>query len=678
MNEDDMLRRIKDSAEETEIPQSLDPENVQNRLTADGKKILGDARKARFRKRVRIAGIAAAAVLIALLLPNALYFAGRLQKGTAGAADSAASQTDSPGSGKKISRAEKTDFAAVLISAGNYQAVFQKLKDSASSVRYTYGIAAEDAGAKTSAAAATGVNSALAENAGSASGGDFSETNLREAGVEEGDVVKTDGQYIYAVHNNADVQIFKADGGQVEKTADVKMDTNGTGMILDMYVSGDRMILIEQDYASSLDPAEASDTYEVHNRGTVHAVTYDITDRTNPVSAGSISADGYYQTSRLTDGVLYLMTQYSADYTLYSGDAAYNENAALKGGLVPCVNQEPVPAEDIYIPQEMSAEAYLVLTSVRISDPSAAVDSKAVLSYSSNMYVSQDAIFLDATSWMQWDGTTIARINFSDGSFTPAGACTVPGTIDDSFSMDEASDGTFRAASTVYGDTSSCGVYTFDKDMNSLGSVTGIAEGENLRSARFLDHVCYLVTYKNMDPLFTVDLSDPKNPVLLGELSISGFSEYLHFWGEDKLLGFGYETDPETGEFLGLKLSMFDISDPSNVSEISKIVLKNVTDSSALADYKAMLIQPEKNILGFAASENSYVNGGADSSYMVFQYTEEGFVNVFSTALTEETYTNIAGVRGIYIGSTFYLVGSTSITAYDMNNGFLYLGTVLK
>ena len=96
--------------------------------------------------------------------------------------------------------------------------------------------------------------------------------------------------------------------------------------------------------------------------------------------------------------------------------------------------------------------------SVRLTDPSVPIDSKAILSYSNNMYVSTDAIFLDATSWMGTDGTTIARIDFADGVFTPSGACTVPGIISDSFSMDEAADGTFRVASTVYSDTSSCEV----------------------------------------------------------------------------------------------------------------------------------------------------------------------------------------------------------------------------
>lgn len=92
-------------------------------------------------------------------------------------------------------------------------------------------------------------------------------------------------------------------------------------------------------------------------------------------------------------------------------------------------------------------------------------------------------------------------------------------------------------------------------------------------SARFLGSMAYFVTYRNMDPLFAVDLSDEKNPKVLSELKITGFSEYLHFWGEDKLVGIGYETDPETGRQTGLKISMFDISDPADLKVAGTCVL---------------------------------------------------------------------------------------------------------
>ena len=96
----------------------------------------------------------------------------------------------------------------------------------------------------------------------------------------------------------------------------------------------------------------------------------------------------------------------------------------------------------------------------------------------------------------------------------------------------------------------------------------------------------YFVTYKNVDPLFSVDLSDPENPRILGELKVTGFSSYLHFYGEDRLLGIGSETDPDTGASKGIKLSMFDISDPANVTEIAKYVIEDTYSFTAFTTTK--------------------------------------------------------------------------------------------
>lgn len=482
-----------------------------------------------------------------------------------------------------------------------------------------------------------------------------------------------------------------------------------------MYVAGDRLILLTQDYGTvlstiddtdsgtedSVNPAAGtSQTYQVLTRDTVTVSTYDITDRTSPELLGQVTADGYCSTSRLADGVLYLMTQYDGMYGsgLYTDtESSYAETSFLKSGAVPGVNGTALEAGDIYLPKNITGDSCLLLTSVKLSDPAAASDSKAILSYAGNVYVSSKAIYLIASDWMNYtSGSTIVRIDYADGSFTPSGACTVPGEVLDTFCIDESSDGCLRVAATSYGgaasgdryifdgDTTSVdgkisesgmtsnGVYIFDREMNPVGSVTGIAPGEKIQSARFLDNVCYLVTYKNMDPLFSIDLSDPANPKMLGELSIPGFSQYLHFWSGSLLFGLGYETDPESGAVTGLKLSMFDISDPSNVTETSKTVLENLTGADALYDYKALLINPEKNIIGFSAysSDSSTANG--NYGYQVFSYENGSFYAKWNQILTGDD----GSVRGVYIGSTFYLVRNGAVTAYDMNAGYAEIGKI--
>lgn len=134
--------------------------------------------------------------------------------------------------------------------------------------------------------------------------------------------------------------------------------------------------------------------------------------------------------------------------------------------------------------------------------------------------------------------------------------------------------------------------------MKTIGKIENLADNEEIKSARFMGDTGYFVTYRNTDPLFSADLSDPTKPKIIGELKITGFSEYLHFYGENKLLGIGWETDPDTGSIEGLKCSMFDITDPSDVKEIDRIVLKNVSICDALSNYRAILASPDKNLFG--------------------------------------------------------------------------------
>lgn len=155
-----------------------------------------------------------------------------------------------------------------------------------------------------------------------------------------------------------------------------------------------------------------------------------------------------------------------------------------------------------------------------------------------------------------------------------------------------------RVVLTDYsGETQKNALYVLDDAMQVCGNIGDLAEGEDIRSARFLGDIGYFVTFRNTDPLFSVDLSDPSDPKILGELKITGFSSYLHFYGENKLLGVGNEVDPETGAYTGIKLAMFDVSDPSNVKQLHKFVIKDTYDCPLFYNYKAAMIDTEKMFL---------------------------------------------------------------------------------
>ena len=176
--------------------------------------------------------------------------------------------------------------------------------------------------------------------------------------------------------------------------------------------------------------------------------------------------------------------------------------------------------------------------------------------------------------------------------------------------------------------------------------------------------MAYFITYRNMDPLFAADLSDERNPKLVGELEITGFSEYLHFWGEDKLLGLGFETDPKTGQQKGLKLVMFDMADPAELKVLGSKVLQDTSYSPALYDYKTILADPGENLIGFLVE--SY-DRGVKRDYELYQWNGEGFERILSENLDEDGYDN-ANYRGMYIGEKFYIAHPEVVRYYDREN----------
>ena len=235
------------------------------------------------------------------------------------------------------------------------------------------------------------------------------------------------------------------------------------------------------------------------------------------------------------------------------------------------------------------------------------------------------------------------------------------GEINDDYSIDEYQ-GYLRMVTHYYdrsnGDYVN-GLFIYDENLKQTGSIKGIAKGEEIKSARFIGDTAYFVTYRNTDPLVAVDVSNPEKPKMLGYLKIPGFSTYLHPYGDNLLFGLGLETD-ENSRVLGLKLSMYDISDPSGIKEIDKLVLTEYTDSEVLYDANALLIDPGKNMIGFGA-EGGYYNDvmgeyTGSQDYLVYSYNKkQGFVRKLKQNNAVEYYADVKS-RGLYIDDYFYVV----------------------
>lgn len=211
-------------------------------------------------------------------------------------------------------------------------------------------------------------------------------------------------------------------------------------------------------------------------------------------------------------------------------------------------------------------------------------------------------------------------------------------------------------------------MYVLDEELKTAGKLTGLAKGERIYAARFIGKTGYFVTYRNTDPLFTVDFSDPQHPEIIGELKVTGFSDYLHFWGDDRLLGIGLETDPESGETIGVKLSMFDISDPSDVKEEAKLILEDMQDSRALQDYKSVLVNKEKNMI--ALTVENYRNTYRED-FRVFSYQNGKFASKIQRQLAAgyDAGRDICW-RSLFAGDMLYLASAGKTIAFDMRKGW--------
>ena len=496
----------------------------------------------------------------------------------------------------------------------------------------------------------------MASAADTGAGADFSQTNLRELGVDEGDIVKTDGKYIYIMKRNSSVKIISANGEQMELIQTIEPESLDES-VRDMYISGNILNLVMSGTKSSM-KEDASDVYYTEYYDYAKVVTYDISNPENPILTGSVEQEGYYHSSRKVGDYVYLFTQFQP----VIGDTQEDS------GIMPLVDGARLEAADIYVPDELSSTSYLVIGSVNVNQPSEMTAHKAVVSGAEQFYVSGQSIYICCREWREGTGdvTKIMKFSYEDGNIRGIGIAELQGYLNDTFSLDEY-DSYLRVVATDWNSGEEINaLYIYNAQMELVGKIADIAPGETIRSARFLGDTGYFVTFKQTDPLFSVDLSDPENPQIIGALKVTGFSSYLHFYGEDRLLGIGYEADEDTGATTGIKLSMFDISDPSNVTEISRYVIKGASYCMGLDNYKAILVNPEKNLLGFVCDDN----------YLVFSYDEEkGFENLLTYNLSQgerqqSYWYAYDDVRGLYINDSFYIAASDIIRVFDITESF--------
>jgi inhibitor of cysteine peptidase len=504
---------------------------------------------------------------------------------------------------------------------------------------------------------------------------DFSTTNIQVEGVDEADIVKSDGKYLYVLAGKKLAIIDAYPAETAEKLSEISFDNNPS----EIFINGNKLVVFTQDYHYGR---------YYGSGGKTRVYLYDVSDRSRPKLEKNISTDGNYFDSRMIGDYVYVIVNepiyYRPCYPYYGGwDIDLD-----------CLKQEiRVPelivdgeAVDKGFPSvyywDFPDSSYRFTTVMAFNVNGGKPNKKVfVMGSSQNIFVSQSNIYLTRTRWMSYqemqeriydeviipsmppevkdeldeiessdksayrkrlerlivvkeylanldsgelreletsmsekmrlieeefyrtrEQTAVSRIAISAGQISPKETGSVPGTVLNQFSMDEYG-GYFRIATTTsrWSGEQSNNLYVLDMDMELVGKVEGIAPGESIFSARFMGEKAYMVTFRQVDPLFVIDLSDPTAPKILGQLKIPGYSDYLHPYGENHLIGIGKEVDETITDFAaiqGVKLAIFDVSDVENPIELYKEVIGDRgSESEATREHKAFLFDKEKGLL---------------------------------------------------------------------------------
>ena len=518
---------------------------------------------------------------------------------------------------------------------------------------------------------------------------DYSGTNVQVKGVDEADIVKTDGNYIYYLAANQ-LNILKADGANTSLVSSTSLsaDDSWWGYNSELFILGTRLMVITQSY-NTVWINDVNGGYE-NNTDQTTAVIYDISNPAKPVQVVSLGQSGSYVSARMVGDYVYLVT---AQYV-------YN---LVKETPVTYIPATTVGAEtkllqptDLYIGGNPQSAAYTVVGAINLKSGASFSSAKAVFGGTSQLYANADHLLLAIAQYSEEtlpiapdkDGknvqitngsnsTDLVLLGISEGQITKLASGNVPGSLLNQFSMDEYKN-VFRIVTTVnswqqriytdgvdtyeYDNTNTNALYTLDQNLTILGKIENLAKDESVQSVRFDGDIGYFVTFRQVDPLFAVDLSNPAYPRVLNALKIPGFSEYLHVFKDNLLLGIGYSADEKTGATQGVKLSMFDTTNKSNVKEIA---IEKVDASWTIvgSNHKAILVDGQKNLIAFPA----------DSNYYIYRYTEQGFELAAKVNMTADL--SSWNLRGLFIGNYFYVIGESGLTVISLTD-FSVVGMV--
>lgn len=594
---------------------------------------------------------------------------------------------------------------------------------------------------------------------------DYSRTNNQIEGVDEADIIKTDGQYIYVLSKKSlhIIEARPADKANIIST--IEFDSQPQ----DIFVNQDRLVVFGND-----DAVYNQEIYKTFRRQSSFTFlkVFDIGDRKNPRQLRDLDFEGAYNDSRLIGDHLYFVT---SNYNFYYIDDLPIARVLDGGKELPTDRSAPLCncPELFYFDLPYNSYNFTNIYALNIKDNSQAFSSQTyMMPGNQNIFVSEKNLYLTYAKHIspyqiqmevmkdvmlpqmpakyqdriakitqadnfiltpeeklnkintliqshiaglgkdeqekisqilegkyqekfeaaakELEKTVIHKIAIDKEKLAYVGYGEVSGTVLNQFSMDE-DQGNFRIATTRSqqwmrdnsAQESYNNLFILDPDMKVIGALEGLAPGERIYSARFMGNRAFMVTFRQTDPLFVIDLKDPRAPRVLGQLKVPGFSSYLHPYDENTLIGLGKDTEEQTAPSMdpglgaepvsarmiapvptvprvvtkGIKLSLFDISDLAKPREISHYEMGGAgSDSIALYDHHAFLFDKERKLLALPVS---LTTRGSNNSWSKLEFSGLAVFNIDQTKIElkgkiDHSDNGTPGSREDWLGYNYY------------------------
>lgn len=539
---------------------------------------------------------------------------------------------------------------------------------------------------------------------------DYSTTNIQVENVDEADIVKTDGDYIYSISEDNVIITDAKDPKQPKVVATIQSEDDDIPEDIILYK--DKLVVISTK-------GNQTQRYYYNNRMNTVVKIYNITSREKPVLTKSYEMYEPYYTSRCIDNVLYVIS---------SGNLRKEDDEIVVGYNEDNMEKE-MSIDKIKYLKDVKTTKQTLISTVDLNNETADIKLDSYLMNISNAYVSENAIYLLNQKYNNDSKIPIKLLFGFKGVFgledyyemdSESGYYTeiykfdikenveykaktkVKGKTINQYSLDE-KDNHLRIA--LY-DNDGSRVAIFDEDLKQIGISDNVAKGEKMYSSRFIGDKVYFVTYKTIDPLFVMDLSNEAKPKVLGKLKIPGYSTYLHPYDENHIIGIGMETKEiinrnsngkvisTTTKVVGMKMALFDVSNVNSPVQISSVVIGDSrTISAILTNPKALLFSKEKSLIAIPVnnySQDFEVTSSNNYETMINNYTKyskpynaEGYfvynINVqdgfkLKGVITHEKtnatyyYSNSKLLRGLYIDNNLYTVSETMIKVNELDS----------